>query len=277
MRKPARRKPARKKPANRLLQLGIALLAALAAAFLIPPQAPDNFQQAKQLARDLHGERGQTFYCGCDYRGNRVDLASCGYQPRRNRERAARLEWEHVVPAWVIGHQRQCWKQGGRAYCSANDAVFARAEADLHNLVPAIGEVNGDRSNFPFTDRLAANPSQYGRCAMVVDFKARKAMPPEPTRGAIARTYLYMHERYQLRLSKQDRQLYSAWHRLYPPSEAERRRNQAIACKMGWGNPYVGEVELWRCGFGRLGELAGNALDSAAPLAEAALGTLLRR
>lgn len=270
MRKPARRKSARRKPANRLLGLALALLAALAAAFLIPPQAPDSFQEAKQLARQIHGERGQTFYCGCAYQGSRVDLASCGYRPRKNRERAARIEWEHVVPAWVIGHQRQCWKQGGRDRCSEKDPVFARAEADLHNLVPAIGEVNGDRSNFPFA-LLSVRPHQYGQCQVVVDFAARKVMPPPATRGAIARTYLYMHERYQLRLSRQDRQLYEAWHRQHPVSAQERRRNQAIACEMGWGNPYVGEVALWRCGFGRLGEVAGSALGIAGSLAEAAL------
>jgi endonuclease I len=32
----------------------------------------------------------------------------------------------------------------------AHDEVYQRAEADLHNLVPSIGEVNGDRSNFSF-------------------------------------------------------------------------------------------------------------------------------
>ncbi|CAM5322348.1 hypothetical protein SSTU70S_05180 [Stutzerimonas stutzeri] len=60
------------------------------------------------------------------------------------------MEWEHIVPAWVIGHQRRCWQQGGRKHCTANDPVFSRAEADLHNLVPVVGEVNGDRSNFGF-------------------------------------------------------------------------------------------------------------------------------
>jgi len=25
-----------------------------------------------------------------------------------------------------------------------------RSEADMHNLVPAIGEINGDRSNYPY-------------------------------------------------------------------------------------------------------------------------------
>ncbi len=231
--------------------LTLVISALLALVFSGDIQPPANFQAAKQVAWQIHADDQRTFYCGCRYEGSRVDLASCGYQPRKNAQRASRLEWEHVVPAWVIGHQRQCWQKGGRSHCSANDPVFARAEADLHNLVPAIGEVNGDRSNYPFTDRLAANPSQYGQCAMVVDFRSRKAMPPEHTRGAIARTYLYMHEHYQLRMSKQDRQLYEAWHRMYPASEQERRRNQAIACEMGWGNPWVGAVDLKQCGVGK--------------------------
>ncbi len=60
-------------------------------------------------------------------------------------------------------------------------------------------------------------------------------MPPEHSRGAVARTYLYMHERYGLRLSDQDRQLYEAWHRMYAVGAAERRRNQDIACADGLG------------------------------------------
>ncbi|QQE89002.1 endonuclease [Azotobacter chroococcum] len=225
---------------------GIAL--AVAGSLFTDIEPPETFGAAKKIAREIHADDPLTFYCGCRYRDNRVDLASCGYQPRKSPQRASRLEWEHVVPAWVIGHQRQCWKKGGREHCTANDPAFAAAEADLHNLVPAIGEVNGDRSNFGFA-MLNRKPDQYGRCRMVVDFQARKAMPREEVRGAVARIYLYMHDRYRLRMSPQDRKLYEAWNRQYPVSERERRRNQEVACQMGWGNPYVGEVGLWRCGF----------------------------
>ncbi|MNR54578.1 Extracellular deoxyribonuclease precursor [compost metagenome] len=83
---------------------------------------------------------------------------------------------------------------------------------------------------------------------MVVNFKQKTAMPPERTRGAAARIYLYMADRYRLRLSKLDRRVYEAWNRQYPISEWERWRNQANACAMGWGNPYVGEVDLGSCG-----------------------------
>ena len=198
------------------------------------------------MAWPLYAKQSIEFYCGCRYEGNQVDLASCGYTPRKNATRAARIEWEHVVPAWVIGHQRQCWQKGGRDNCSRNDQTFRLAEADLHNLVPAIGEVNGDRSNYGF-GWLEQKPHQYGRCPVVVDFKARKVMPRVQVRGMIARTYFYMHDRYGMRMSRQDRQLYEAWDRSYPVEPWEAQRNQLVACRMGWGNKFVGPVDLSLC------------------------------
>lgn len=37
---------------------------------------------------------------------------------------------------------------------------------------------------------------------MKMDFKNKQAEPPAYARGAIARTYFYMRDRYQLRLSR---------------------------------------------------------------------------
>ena len=229
-------------------------------------EAPRTFNEAKKVAWKLYAGQERTFYCGCEYTGNRVDLESCGYQPRKNSERASRVEWEHVVPAWVIGHQRQCWQAGGRDNCTANDPVFAAAEADLHNLVPSIGEVNGDRSNFAL-GMVTGKPTQYGACPMVVDFKAKTAMPPEKVRGASARIYLYMADRYKLRLSSQDRRVYEAWNRQYPVSEWEKWRNQATACAMGWGNPFVGPVDMSNCSDGAqrvAGTSSGSAIGGSA-------------
>lgn len=217
------------------------------------PHQLSSFAQAKNQAWKIYAvnpfnpaQPVKDFYCGCDIHGNRLDLKSCGYVPRKNANRAQRVEWEHIVPAWTIGHQRQCWQDGGRKNCAANDPVFRVAEADLHNLVPVVGEVNGDRSNFVLTEWREA-PSQYGRCEFVVDFKQRKAMPPEHTRGAIARSYLYMADTYQLRLSKSDRRIYEIWHKKYPVNAWEKWRNQANACVQKNANPYVGPVDLRRC------------------------------
>lgn len=208
--------------------------------------APRTFSEAKKVARTLYAPQSTEFYCGCKYTGNRIDLASCGYIPRKNPQRAKRIEWEHIVSAWQIGHQRQCWQSGGRANCSRNDKRFQLAEADLHNLVPAIGEVNADRSNFSFA-WLPAQKSQYGACQTQVDFKARKVMPRTQVRGMVARTHLYMSKRYQLRLSRQDQQLFQAWSKTYPVQEWERQRNQLIACVTGRGNEFVGPVNLNAC------------------------------
>jgi len=224
----------------------LALLLVVIPCLSVHAEAPRTFREAKKVAWTLYADNPVDFYCGCAYQGNRVDLDSCGYQPRKNANRAGRIEWEHVVPAWVIGHQRQCWQQGGRKNCTRNDPLFSKAEADLHNLVPVVGEVNGDRSNFGF-GMLSAKPSQYGACPFVVDFKQRTAMPAESSRGTIARIYLYMSERYQLRLSKQDQRLYEIWNRQYPVSAWERQRNQRIACVQGNANPHVGAVDLKRC------------------------------
>lgn len=80
--------------------------------------------------------------------GDRLDLATCGYQVRKQINRAQRIEWEHIVPAWVFGHQHQCWQNGGRKNCVMTDPVFRAMEAYLYNIAPSIGEVNDYRSNF---------------------------------------------------------------------------------------------------------------------------------
>lgn len=58
--------------------------------------APRTFQEAKKVAWRLYAPQSTEFYCGCKYKGNKVDLASCGYTPRKNAQRASRIEWEHV-------------------------------------------------------------------------------------------------------------------------------------------------------------------------------------
>ncbi|WP_426415478.1 endonuclease [Aestuariirhabdus sp. LZHN29] len=203
--------------------------------------AASNFSAAKQEAREIYADNPASFYCNCRYQqqGKKLipDLAHCGYEVRKQPRRAERIEWEHVVPAWTLGHQRQCWQQGGRKACK-KDPAFKQMEADLHNLVPAIGEINGDRSNYRFS-MLGEHPAMYGACEFKVDFKARKAEPPALKRGEIARIYLYVHEKYGLTMSPAQRRLLQDWHRRYPVSGWERERNQRIAARQGDSNPWV--------------------------------------
>ena len=113
------------------------------------------------------------------------------------------------------------------------------AEGDLVNLVPAVGEVNGDRSNYPFSAWSRQPRLVYGQCRTVVDFGMKRVQPREEVRGRVARIQLYMHERYGLRMSAQDRQLFCAWSRENPVDEWETERNQRIEAIQGSGNGFV--------------------------------------
>ncbi|WP_413473472.1 endonuclease EndA [Shewanella baltica] len=209
---------------------------------------PSSFSQAKTKSQALYaGSRQGTlpatsFYCGCDIqikgKSWKPDLASCGYQVRKQETRANRIEWEHIVPAWEFGHQLQCWQKGGRKNCADNSNEFNKMEADMHNLVPAIGEVNGDRSNFRFS-QWNGKADQYGQCTMVVDFKNRQAQPPVNARGKIARTYLYMQQTYGLKIASSQLKLFKAWDKTYPVDTIECKRDSAIAQTQGNHNPFV--------------------------------------
>ena len=207
---------------------------------------PSSFSKSKRILAELYSDNPVSFYCGCDYnaQGKKLvpDWASCGYDPRKNAKRAGRIEWEHVVPAWAFGHQMQCWQDGGRRACH-KDPTFKLMEADLHNLVPAIGEVNGDRSNYSFA-QLEGEPRVYGRCDMEVNFKARKVEPPAERQGDIARTYFYMRDQYGLKISRKQIQLFEAWHRMDPVDSWEIERNRLITEVQGNSNPYVTEPAL---------------------------------
>ncbi|MFZ4835588.1 deoxyribonuclease I [Rouxiella sp. Mn2063] len=200
----------------------------------------NNFTQAKAEAVKINQD-AQEFYCGCqvNWQGKKgtPDLQSCGYQTRKGQQRANRIEWEHVMPAWQFGHLRQCWQNGGRKNC-AKDPGYRQIEDDLHNLQPAIGEVNGDRNNFMY-GQWNGPADQYGRCDMKIDFKNKVAEPPARARGAIARTYFYMRDRYQLPLSRQQTQLFTAWDRQYPVTDWECERDNRIAQVQGNHNEYV--------------------------------------
>lgn len=225
--------------------------------------APGTFTEAKVIAKreiffdQADGPEGE-LYCGCQWQwvgksGGRVDAESCGYEARKQASRAERTEWEHIVPAWTFGHQRQCWQNGGRKNCVATDPVFRAMEADLFNLYPSVGEVNGDRANFNYGMASSAAP-QYGQCSTRIDFGAKTAEPRDEVKGLVARTTFYMFDRYNLSMSRQQQQLLMAWSKQYPVSAWERERNARIAKIVGYPNKFVTGERSWALGYKPAGD-----------------------
>lgn len=259
--------------------------------------APQSFENAKiELRQKVYFDQNKsdlgTLYCGCEWQwmgrsGGRVNLESCGYKVRADQNRAQRIEWEHVVPAWVMGHQRQCWQHGGRDNCKKTDAVFRVIEADMHNLSPSIGEMNADRSNYRF-GMLPSTSQQYGACSTKTDFKQRVTEPRDEVKGQVARIYLYVHDRYGLSMSRQQQQLMMAWDSQHPVSTWERERDRRIARSTGHSNPFVTGERSWSLGHRPSGEglsasrQAGKAPSATAttrktsqPAAETVLGQVI--
>lgn len=199
-------------------------------------------------------ERQGTFYCGCTWSwlgesGGRTDLSSCGFNIRSQRSRAERIEWDHVVPSWAFGHQRKCWKSGGRPNCAASDALYRKMESDLHNLVVSVGEINADKANYRFG--MVTDPAQrYGQCNMKIDFKGRIVEPPDSVKGQVARIHFYMHDKYELKMSRQQQQLMIAWDKHNPVTAWEVERNNRVKKIVGYGNPFVSGEKVWKLGGG---------------------------
>jgi len=208
------------------------------------------FSQAKTQLKIIYKSQPESFYCGCDItwiskRKLVPEMKGCDYKPRNKytkkgnlNQRAKRIEWEHVVPAWEFGHQLQCWQKGNRKYCAKNSKVFQSMEGDLHNLVPAIGEINADRSNFKY-GLINREQYVYGKCDAEVNFKSRIFEPAPNVRGNIARIYFYFEKQYGLKISKKQKLLFKAWNKLDPVDESECKIHSKKSKTQGSNNPFI--------------------------------------
>ncbi len=221
----------------------------------------DSFNKAKRmLEQQVYYDHRVTFYCEASFDAKKKVTLPAGFVTEKFKDRAERLEWEHVVPAenfgrtfleWREGHP-DCVNKGGKAFKGRKCAEKVNNEyrfmqSDMYNLYPAIGAVNAARQNYRFQE-LPGVQSDFGSCAMKID--NRRVEPPENARGPIARTYLYMQEAYpRFRLSRSQQNLMQAWNKQYPVDQWECTRAKRIEAIQGNENRFVKEpclqAKLW--------------------------------
>ena len=228
-----------------------------------------SFSKAKKLAEEeVYHDRRISFYCGCSYTKNKVvNQESCGYEPRtpitssgRENKRDNRIEWEHVLPASIMGSNLQCWGSernqfsecvksngkllSGRDCCQKVNPLFKDAHNDLVNLTPAIGEVNADRSNHRY-GYVDGEPRKYGQCDF--EFENNVAEPSVTVRGDIARIQLHMLKTYGKALGFHftDKRLLMLqhWAGQDPVTDWELIRNRRICAAQGVGNTLIGDCD----------------------------------
>lgn len=229
----------------------------LSVAFLLPftgiAEPTDSFSKAKKLMMNqVYFDHRETLYCGAAFDQKKQVKLPAGFHTEKHVKRAKKVEWEHVVPAENFGRAFSEWRDGhpdcidskGKAFKGRNCASKVNKEyrymqSDLYNLYPAIGAVNAMRSNYNFAV-LPTAESAFGSCQMKID--SGKVEPSEASRGQIARTYLYMEERYpRYKLSKSQKQLMIAWNTQYPVTSAECKRADRIKAIQGNENHFVSE------------------------------------
>lgn len=219
------------------------------------PHTNESFSKSKKQMKQVYYDNQFTFYCNCiyDYKKEKgrektvVYNDSCGYKPRKNKKRGETIEWEHIMPAYRFASGLQCWnekicidKNGksykGRKCCEKVDKKFRIMQADMYNLVPSVGELNGDRSNYSY-GIIDGEARLYGECDFEVSGK--KAEPKEDIRGDIARTYFYMEETYNIELTDEERQLFIMWDKLDNISQWEKVRAERIKEIQGNENKFI--------------------------------------
>lgn len=178
--------------------------------------------------REVYPDGGNTLYCDAAFTNRKG------------------LNVEHVYPASWMKETAGCPASYSRKRCRAESDRFNRMEADLHNLYPALADVNQDRSNYLFAilgtddeDQVYSHPRVPAGCDFEFDADLGQAEPRRAVRGEIARAIFYMHQEYGAPIDPEMGQLLIAWHRSDAPSDEERARNDRIEALQGTRNPFI--------------------------------------
>ena len=213
-----------------------------------------SFTKSKKLLTNVvYADHNETFYCKGHFDLKNNIILPEGFKTPNHEKRAHKLEWEHAVPAENFGRAFTEWREGhpdcvdskgksfkGRKCAEKMNKDFQLMQADMYNLYPAIGAVNAIRSNFNYAELPEAKVT-FGSCPMKIEGK--KAEPPQYTKGAIARTYLYFDDGYPVyHMSDAQRKMFEAWDKMYPVDQWECERNRRIEKLQKNENRFVKEA-----------------------------------
>ena len=213
--------------------------------------APDNRSQAKNLLKMIDLDYKKTQLNGCDYHYDAtscmditiVESKSCTIE-----HGPESVAWVQVVPGEYFGRDFACmrkptcsnsWEKkkfGSPICCRRVNAQYREMEADLYNLIPVVSAFARFQEGKPFG--LVKKPlHRVGE----IKIGATKIEPPDDVKGNIARVYLYMQDRYGLKLSKAEQKVFLQWHESDRVDEHECALSQIIHTVQGSRNRWIEE------------------------------------
>ncbi len=222
------------------------MLRAITLAVLLFPltanaEFPTSWADAKNTAQDevYKDTKTTTFYCGCPYTSDNdndgsgvVDLSDCDMEALTlNLPSAEVIQWEHIVPASHMPARLhpccdesedfpECVSASGnvtdkRDCCVRVSDEFRAMIFDLHNLAPAIGQVNQYRSNGRY-GVVTSGAEQWPGCDAkdlggVSAGAANLFEPPDCMKGNVARVWLYMADVHGVVITHLERTMFEQW------------------------------------------------------------------
>jgi len=203
-----------------------------------------NFDNTKDisLSLTLKSKDPKTIYAGCSLTTQgKIVYNKCKYKPR-NIGATAKLttpDAEHISPAsWYYNAPNKCLGVvDKREGCLKVDQVYLNYYTDLHNLQPAVAEINRDRGDRPYCSTIGGK--EYGTSGVRIDLLRDCLWVPDSIKGNVARVILYMSGRYGIDLPTKDKNLYQNWNTLDPVDNDERLRNKEIALIQGNINSFI--------------------------------------
>ena len=211
-----------------------------------------SFEQAKKDMKSfVYYDHPETFYCHVHFDArNKTELPE-DFEAPKYKNRAGRMEWEHIVPAENFGRAFKEWREGhpdcvntkgepykGRRCANKTNNQFRIMQSDMYNLYPSVGAVNAIRSNYNFAELTGESDIYIDACEFKV--QGRKVEPANFSKGEIARTYLYFDNEYAIyNMSKQSKRLMNIWNSEYPVTQWECTRAKRIEEVQGNPNKFV--------------------------------------
>ena len=201
----------------------------------------------KQLNRIYKlGGKFETLHCGCTFdkiKQVSTNLCKRGSKKLLKNKESRTLEWVTMMPEYVFGKSRKCWKKNlcvrsdgtkvkGAQCCSEVSPKYKKMESDMHNLFPAINKLHSTEEK---PDPFFGGKWEYEFCP--------GEMPAINIKGDIARAYLYMSYQYKIELKEGQENKLRKWHFEDPPGDWEKNRNDRIEAIQGNRNPFIDHPE----------------------------------
>ena len=185
-----------------------------------------NYTKAKKIFwSKLYPNGNCTIYCGVRFNNSKTTIDD------------RRLSIEHVYPqSWIARHMG-CKNV---KECRKNNKKFNYAVADLHNMYPALRNINSSRGNSLY-GIIDGESRKYKDC----DYERVKGItePREIARGNLARSIMYMSSEYNLPIPDKMTAIIQKWHKDDPPSAHEHRRNKKIMTLQSTSNNYISNTK----------------------------------